>query len=134
MEPKPEPFITGSIGFDNNGSRFLGPYESQLQAQAVILPGQRTTFTGLSSLPLDEMKYGGLKHELPLSAGATAELYGSYTNAVPGYTLKPEEITSNSTTLGAAFDSPCVREVAARIGSGSQGAMDDGHGSIWTEV
>ena len=29
---------------------------------------------------------------------------------------------------------PCVREVAARIGSEAQGAMDDGHGSVWTEV
>jgi transposase-like protein len=29
---------------------------------------------------------------------------------------------------------PCVREVAARIGSGPQGAMDDGNGSVWTEV
>ena len=29
---------------------------------------------------------------------------------------------------------PCVREVAARIGSEPQGATDDGHGTIWTEV
>ncbi len=36
--------------------------------------------------------------------------------------------------LVAAVDSPCVREVAARIGLEPLGAMDDGHGSVWTEV
>jgi len=29
---------------------------------------------------------------------------------------------------------PCVREVAARIGSEPQGATDDGHGTVWAEV
>ena len=30
--------------------------------------------------------------------------------------------------------SPCVREVAARIGSRPQGALEDEHGSVWTDV
>jgi hemolysin activation/secretion protein len=110
LEPRPEPFVTGSISFDNNGSRFLGPYEAQFQAQVVTLPTQKTTFTGFSFLPWDEMKYGGLKHELPVFAGATAELYGSSTNAVPGYTLKPEDIKSVSTIVGAAFDYSIIRQ------------------------
>ncbi|MSP02657.1 MAG: GIY-YIG nuclease family protein [Acetobacteraceae bacterium] len=29
---------------------------------------------------------------------------------------------------------PCVREVAARIGSRPQGALEDEHGSVWTDV
>ena len=43
-------------------------------------------------------------------AGATAELYGSSTNAVPGYTLKPEDIKSVSTIVGAAFDYSIIRQ------------------------
>ena len=31
-------------------------------------------------------------------------------------------------------DAPCVREVAARIGSRPQGALEDEHGSVWTDV
>jgi hypothetical protein len=39
--------------------------------------------------------------------------------------------------LGAIADNvitPCVRPVAARIGSGRVGALDEGHGSIRSEV
>ena len=110
LEPEPTPRFGGSIGFDNNGSRFLGPYESQIQAQAVLAPGQRTTFTGLASLPWDEIKYGGLKHEFSLFAGATGEVYGSYTTAAPGYTLKAEDIKSASTNFGTAFDYALIRQ------------------------
>ena len=31
-------------------------------------------------------------------------------------------------------EAPCVREVAARIGSRPQGALEDAHGSVWTDV
>jgi hemolysin activation/secretion protein len=110
LEPKEEPVVTGSISFDNNGSRYLGPYEAQIQVQAVILPTQRTTATWFSSLPWDDVKYGSLKHELPLFSAATLELYGSYTNAVPGYTLKPDEIKSTSATLGIAFEYSLIRQ------------------------
>ena len=33
----------------------------------------------------------------------------------------------------AGSGSPCVREVAARIGSRPQGALQDEHGSVWTQ-
>ena len=110
LEPQASPFFAASVSFDNNGSRFLGPYESQVQAQVVELPGQRTTFTGLTSLPLDEIKYGGLKHEFSLFPSATGEIYGSFTDATPGYTLKFEEIKSASTNFGAAFDYSVIRQ------------------------
>ena len=35
---------------------------------------------------------------------------------------------------GAMVPPPCVREVAARIGSRPQGALEDEHGSVWTDV
>jgi hemolysin activation/secretion protein len=110
LERKAAPLVSGSVGFDNYGSRFLGPYEAQAQAQVVYWPTQKTTVALLSSLPWDEMKYGSLKHEMPVFAGGTLELFGSYTTAAPGYTLKPEEIRSYSTTLGTALDYSIIRQ------------------------
>ncbi len=110
LERKKTPLVSGTLGFDNNGSRFLGPYEAQMQAQANFFPMQRTTLALLSSLPWHELKYGSLKHELPVFAGGTVELYGAYTTAMPGYTLKVEDIKSRSTTLGVAFDYSIIRQ------------------------
>jgi hemolysin activation/secretion protein len=129
LEPQAAPRFAASVSFDNNGSRYLGPYEGQLQAQVVELPGQRTTLTGLTSLPLDEIKYGGLKHEFSLFPSATGEIYGSYTDAAPGYTLKPEEIKSASTNFGAAFDYSIIRQrqdnLSARIAFETQDTESD---------
>ncbi|MDR3449126.1 MAG: ShlB/FhaC/HecB family hemolysin secretion/activation protein [Alphaproteobacteria bacterium] len=110
LEPRPQNSVSGVIGFDNNGSRFLGPYEAQAQMQAVIIPTQRTTVALLSSLPWKKVKYASLKHELPLFEGGTLELYGSYTTAVPGYTLQPYDIRSHSTIYGTAIDYSIIRQ------------------------
>ena len=37
-------------------------------------------------------------------------------------------------TYAAFRSAPCVREVSARIGSRPQGALEDAHGSVWTDV
>ena len=129
LEPQPAPMVSGTVSFDNNGSRYLGPYEGQIQAQVVEAPGQRTTVTGLASLPWDEIKYGGVRHEFSLFPAATGEVYGSYTTAAPGYTLKPEEIKSTSTNFGAAFNYSLIRQrqenLTGRIAFESQDTESD---------
>jgi hemolysin activation/secretion protein len=111
LEHTPAPFASGSMTFDNNSSRFSGPYEMLLQAQAVVLPTQKTTLAALSSLvSYDHLKYFSLKHEVPVFARGTLGLYGSYTTANPGYTLKPEEIQSRSTSFGAALEYSLIRQ------------------------
>lgn len=110
LEQKPVQRISGSFNIDNYGSRFLGPYEGQVVVRAVTLPMQRTTLAGFSSLDWQEVKYGSLRHEVPLFAGATLEIYGSHTNAAPDHTLKPEDIRSNAYTLGASFDYSFIRQ------------------------
>lgn len=102
--------MSGQLGIDNHGSRFLGPMQMLGQVQAVTLPQQRTTFTALTTLPTDELNYGSLKHEIPVIAGGTLELYGNYADAAPGYTLTSSEIRSKSRLLGAAFDYRAIRQ------------------------
>lgn len=110
LERRTESALQGSMTFDNNGSKFLGPYEGLLQLQAEILPMQQTTFTGLAASQFDELKYGGIRHEIPVIQGGTLSLYGSKTAAQPGYTLKTSEIESDSTTLGIGFDYKPIRQ------------------------
>lgn len=110
LDPRPAPRLRGTIGVDNNGSRFLGPNEAQIQAQAVTLPLQRTSLNVLSSLPFRDIQYYRLKHEAPLFPGATGEIYGSFTRSAPGFTLAPEQIRSRTVFLGAAFDYSIIRQ------------------------
>jgi hemolysin activation/secretion protein len=110
LEPRESKPVFGSVSVDNYGSRFLGPYQAQAQAQITYWPGQKTTVALMSSLEAKKVTYASLKHELPLFVGGTLELYGAYTRAAPGYTLKPYEIRSWSPTVGAAFSYSFIRQ------------------------
>ena len=59
-----------------------------------------------------------------------------FTEQISGaVTDRPELMAAISfARSGDTLVAPCVREVAARIGSRPQGAMEDEHGSVWTEV
>jgi hemolysin activation/secretion protein len=129
LEKRDQPLVTGQISFDNYGSKYLGPYEGQTQLQSEIIPGERTTLTMLSSIPWDEVKYGGLKQEIPIFMGGTLEVYGAYTSAYPGFNLRPEEIKSNSTSLGAALNYSIIRQrdenFSARLAFEGQNTLTD---------
>lgn len=110
LETRAEQQVHGSVSFDDYGSRFLGPFEATTQAQAVIIPMEKTTATLLSASPWDELHYGGVKQEIPIIPGGQVELYGNHTASQPGYTLKAEDINSDSTLLGVAFDYKLIRQ------------------------
>lgn len=110
LEPRESPIVSGAVSLDNFGSRFLGPYQVHAQAQMVLFPMQKTTFSFLSSLPWNKLKYFALKHEAAVFQGGTLELYGSYTTSAPGYTLEPQKIRSHSPTLGAGLNYSIVRQ------------------------
>jgi DNA invertase Pin-like site-specific DNA recombinase len=54
----------------------------------------------------------------------------STTSQIAGLEAQVRELSE----AGCDKISPCVREVAVRIGSEPQGATDDGHGTVWAEV
>ncbi len=110
LEKKDTPIVSGSVGFDNFGSHYLGPYEGQLRAQAVYWPTQRTTMTAVTSLPFDEMNYINVTHEMPVFPGGTLGVSVGYTKSSPGYTLHDYEIKGFSTSLGVSLDYRFIRQ------------------------
>ena len=100
----------GQVGFDDNGSRYLGPYELSAQYDASFIPLQDTQLGVMGALPLEKMRYGSIHQEIPLYPSLSMELYGSDTMANPGYTLSPSQIDSDSLLLGIAFNYQWVRQ------------------------
>ena len=101
---------SGSLSFDNNGSRFLGPNQASLSYSASVLPLQQTSVSGTSSLPGDELKYGTLNHSIAFAPDLTVDFSGNYTKANPGYTLKSFEIESISTFFSGSLNYQWIRQ------------------------
>lgn len=98
------------ISFDNNGSRFLGPYEASATFQTSIIPLQRTTLSTLASIPADELKYGTLTQTAVIAPDTTLELSGGYTKAIPGFNLEQFEIESISKSLSLGLNYQMIRQ------------------------
>jgi len=131
LEPQSVPKVAGTVSADNFGSRYLGPYESQLQAQVIEAPGQRTTISLLSAYPLERLQYGSLKHEAAVWPSATVEVYGSYTHAHPEYTLTAEHIYSVSSTYGLAVGYSFIRQRLENLSARVAFDVNNSHSNIF---
>lgn len=100
----------GSLSFDNDGSKYLGPYELSADLATVLVPNQLTTLHYSTSIPADEMKYGTIRQRIPVFAGGFLELYGGLTKTRPGYTLRISEVESDSLSLGASLSYRLIRQ------------------------
>ena len=98
------------VSIDNYGSRFLGPFEITQQLTMGIIPNQKTTLSLLTATQIGELRYGGITHEIPLNYDWTMDFAASVTSASPGYTLKPQEITSLSKNYGVGFTYQWLRQ------------------------
>lgn len=101
---------SGSVRMDNNGSRYLGPYQLGLQTEVSFLPMHRTNLSGLVSNPTDELKSFSLHHEVAVAEGVLVEGYATRTNATPGYTLAIQDIKSRSDTVGIGAKYQWIRQ------------------------
>ncbi|MFT6084438.1 MAG: hemolysin activation/secretion protein [Alphaproteobacteria bacterium] len=100
----------GSINFDNFGSRFLGPYQAIATYQTSIVPLQQTTFSALTSIPTDELKYAAFRHVIPIYPDWQIELSASHVRSAPGSSLEPRNIKSSSTNLGIGINWQPIRQ------------------------
>ncbi|MES2905989.1 MAG: ShlB/FhaC/HecB family hemolysin secretion/activation protein, partial [Pseudomonadota bacterium] len=100
----------GMVSFDNFGSKFLGPYESQASLSASLLPLQQTTISGLLSLPSDELQYGTLAHSIVVAPDITLQMNAGVTHAMPGFTLTPLDVDSVSTFFSARLNYQLIRQ------------------------
>lgn len=97
--------ISGSVGFDNYGSRFLGPHEMNASVKFSPFPLQQTEIYGLASAPTRELGYGVVRHKATVAPDVTVTAEASVTKAHPGYTLAPLDIESVATdvNLGVGY-------------------------------
>lgn len=112
--PEVEPY-RAIVRFDNYGSRFLGPYQAMAMYRDSVIPFQQTTLSVLTSLPMDELKYGSLQHRIPLYSEWTLELFGGYVNSVPGSSLAVNDIESQSVQLGVGLIWQPIRRVQENL-------------------
>ena len=88
-------------GVGNRGSRFTGPFRQNASVTFNNLPHFASLrLAAETALPHTELKMYSLAYTLPLDAyGNSLELGGVMTRAVPGFTLTPLEVESESETF-----------------------------------
>ena len=101
---------SGSIGFDNYGSRFLGPHEITASASASFIPLNQTSISGLTSMPTRELGFGTIHHAMTVWPDVTVAIEGGVTRAHPGYNLSPLDIDSTATDLNLSVQYQWVRQ------------------------
>ena len=89
----------GMASVDNYGSKYHGPNQLTVAADFsnLVVPYSKITFTGVTSVPTDELNLAAVDYKLPITPGGlTLEASAGYTNSVPGKELKDLEIKSDT--------------------------------------
>ena len=109
----PENPVHGSVSLDNSGSRYLGPYlaSAQMSIDRGLPDLQQAVITLNSSVPDHELKSVLGKYIIPLNDnGVKLSLNAGYSQGRPGYTLTPDDLVADSTTLGTELEWDAVRQ------------------------
>ncbi len=99
-----------TIRYNNFGSRFLGPHQTNISYEGSIIPLQQTRISFGASLPVEELKEVSLTHKFPIYCGVDLELEGSHVRSEPGHSLKRNEIKSKSSNLGLGLRLQLIRQ------------------------
>lgn len=110
---EPQNPVHGFVSLDNSGSRYLGPYlaSAQMSIDRGLPDLQQAVITLNSSVPDHELKNVLAKYIIPLTDnGVKLSLNAGYSQGRPGYTLTPDELVADSTTLGTELEWDAVRQ------------------------
>lgn len=105
----------GEVGFDNHGSRYLGPYQAsfsnslnsvfrhnELITTQVVISGDKHE--------ADELAFGAVSYELPISRyGTLLQMLASYTATEPGDDLDQFDVKGHSQYARVGVTHPFVR-------------------------
>ena len=103
------------IGFDNYGSRYLGPYQATFSGSANSRLGFNERIAGQfvmagDSARKDELLFGSLLYEQPLDRfGSLLRLIGSITDTEPGDDLDDFNVNGLSKFFSATLSRPFIR-------------------------
>jgi len=98
-----------SMVMNNYGSKFIGPLQNTIIYEHSFYRNQYTQFAVLNTLPMDELKYGSVKHTISLPHNNELSLFLSDINARPGDSLKPRGIKSGATEISASLEQQFYR-------------------------
>lgn len=101
-----------SVGIDNFGSRYAGPYEITANAtvNSGLLAFDRTSLNLLTTTQTKEVRVGTLDYALPLNAiGTILAARIGYSSLVPGYTLDPLDVHSKSYNASLQIEQNVMR-------------------------
>jgi hemolysin activation/secretion protein len=107
-----EKSIEGSVGVDNRGSDFLGPYRGTAVAAFNDIFGlhDRTTFRTIDTPNTRELKFGDITHEEQIGdSGAKITARAAFTSTNPGGSISDQEITGDSQMYDLEALYPLVR-------------------------
>jgi hemolysin activation/secretion protein len=99
-----------SIGFDNFGSRFLGPNQISAMYMDSFVARHKTTLNALNSMPTKKLNFGSVTHAYALTPTVNLDAMASYTRAQPGYTLTNLEVDSRSATVSVGASYQWIRQ------------------------
>ena len=104
--------VQGFVQADNRGSRFVGPIQLWAGATFNSVFGlyENTRVRVVTTPQTEELAFFDLSHTEPVgSEGTTVTVAASYSMSEPGFTLKPEEIESQSTRFELRVNHPVIR-------------------------
>ncbi len=110
--------VDGSVTADNRGSRYVGPVQTGLTANANNILGlyERTQLHGVVTAQNNELHYIQLGHEEQLnSEGTKATLSYAHTNSNPAYRLSAFGIESQDNDFSVALSHPFIRSRLANL-------------------
>ncbi|NET71365.1 MAG: ShlB/FhaC/HecB family hemolysin secretion/activation protein [Sphaerospermopsis sp. SIO1G2] len=129
LQQSDEP-ASAAITLDNYGSRFLGPYQSSLRYSDSWLPLQQTSLSMLSSVPLDELQFFGITHEIPVYPDWTISLSANYMTSEPGSTLASNQIESDSVQWSLGMRYQPIRQRDENLLFGAELDVRNSNGDI----
>lgn len=99
------------LTFDNNGSRYLGPYQFGYHLRLDnLLPNQETTFSLVGATELEELAYAGINHAVILNEyGTKASFDFSHSRVAPGYKIEEQDIESTGYYGTFTVSQPVIR-------------------------
>ena len=103
------------IGFNNHGSRFLGPYQASYNGSMNSILGLNekigTQFVVSGDKNrTDELLFGSISYEQPIARfGSKISLLASMTNTQPGSSLDQFDVKGNSKFFSATVSHPFIR-------------------------
>ncbi len=102
--------LDASAGFDNSGSRFLGPHQFNAALSGSIVPLNQTSFYGLTSADTAMLNYGSIRNTFVALPDVMLNIDAGVTRAHPEHTLEPLDIDSLAINLSIGVKFQMIRQ------------------------